>query len=251
MTGSLSGQCALVTGAGSGIGKAIAEAFAAEGARIAVLDVDGERARDSAAAINSSGGVAIDIAADAASAEDSKRAVSICAEKLGPPQILVNNAGTGQLGTVTDLSLEQWQRTFEVNVTSIFLLSRLVIPSMAKQMSGRIINIASVTGLVASPGRAAYCASKGAVVMLTKAMALDLALQGVTVNAICPGVIKTSMTADSLSDDAIREEKISKTPVGWLGEPSDIASGAVYLASDGARFVTGSCLVIDGGWSVD
>jgi NAD(P)-dependent dehydrogenase (short-subunit alcohol dehydrogenase family) len=251
MTGSLSGRCSLVTGAGSGIGRAIAQAFAAEGAHVAVVDVDGERAKDSAAGINSSGGVAIDIAADVASADDAERAVGMCREQFGPPQILVNNAGTGQLGTVNDLSVQQWQRTFDINVTSIFLMSRLVIPDMTRQAAGRIINIASVTGLVASAGRAAYCASKGAVVMLTKAMALDLAPTGVTVNAICPGVIRTNMTADSLKDAAVLEEKISKTPVGWLGEPSDIASGAVYLTSAGARFVTGSCLVIDGGWSID
>jgi NAD(P)-dependent dehydrogenase (short-subunit alcohol dehydrogenase family) len=251
MAGSLSGRCSLVTGAGSGIGRAIAQAFAAEGAHVAVVDVDGERAKDSAVAINSAGGVAIDIAADVASADDAERAVGMCRERFGPPQILVNNAGTGQLGTVNDLSLRQWQRTFDINVTSIFLMSRLVIPDMTGQAAGRIINIASVTGLVASAGRAAYCASKGAVVMLTKAMALDLAPTGVTVNAICPGVVKTNMTADSLKDAAVLEEKISKTPVGWLGEPSDIASGAVYLTSAGARFVTGSCLVIDGGWSID
>jgi cyclopentanol dehydrogenase len=251
MTGRLSGQCSLVTGAGSGIGRAIARAFAAEGAHVAVVDVDGDRAKDSAFAINSIGGVATDITADVASADDAERAIGLCRERFGPPQILVNNAGTGQLGTVDELSFQQWQRTFDTNVTSIFLMSRLVIPDMTRQAAGRIINIASVTGLVASAGRAAYCASKGAVVMLTKAMALDLAPTGVTVNAICPGVIKTNMTADSLKDPAVLEEKISKTPVGWLGEPSDIASGAVYLTSAGARFVTGSCLVIDGGWSID
>jgi NAD(P)-dependent dehydrogenase (short-subunit alcohol dehydrogenase family) len=251
VTASLSGRCSLVTGAGSGIGRAIAQALAAEGAHVAVVDVDGERAKDSAVSISSSGGVAIDITADVASADDAERAVGVCRERFGPPQILVNNAGTGQLGTVDELSLQQWQRTFDINVTSIFLMSRLVIPDMTRQAAGRIINIASVTGLVASAGRAAYCASKGAVVMLTRAMALDLAPTGVTVNAICPGVIKTNMTADSLNDPAVREEKISKTPVGWLGEPSDIASGAIYLTSAGARFVTGSCLVIDGGWSID
>jgi NAD(P)-dependent dehydrogenase (short-subunit alcohol dehydrogenase family) len=251
VTASLSGRCSLVTGAGSGIGRAIAQALAAEGAHVAVVDVDGERAKDSAVSISSSGGVAIDITADVASADDAERAVGVCRERFGPPQILVNNAGTGQLGTVDELSLQQWQRTFDINVTSIFLMSRLVIPDMTRQAAGRIINIASVTGLVASAGRAAYCASKGAVVMLTRAMALDLAPTGVTVNAICPGVIKTNMTADSLNDPAVREEKISKTPVGWLGEPSDIASGAIYLTSTGARFVTGSCLVIDGGWSID
>jgi NAD(P)-dependent dehydrogenase (short-subunit alcohol dehydrogenase family) len=251
MTGLLEGLQTLVTGAGSGIGRCIAEMFAAEGSPVAVVDIDGERAQQTADAIAASGGRAVAIRADVAVPADVDRAVTSCVDQLGPPQILVNNAGIGQLGTVSDLRLEQWERTFAVNVTSVFLFSRLVIPHMARQKGGRIINIASVTGLVASPGRAAYCASKGAVVMLTKAMALDLAPSGVTVNAICPGVITTAMTKDSLEDDSTHAEKIAKTPLGWLGDPSDIAAGAVYLASPGARFATGSCLVIDGGWSID
>jgi NAD(P)-dependent dehydrogenase (short-subunit alcohol dehydrogenase family) len=117
-------------------------------------------------------------------------------------------------------------------------------------MSGKIINIASVSGLVASGGRAAYCASKGAVVMLTRAMAVDCAPLKINVNAICPGVVETAMTLDSLADPAIRQEKIDKTPLGWLAQPEDIAPAAVYLASAESDFVTGSCLVVDGGWSV-
>jgi meso-butanediol dehydrogenase / (S,S)-butanediol dehydrogenase / diacetyl reductase len=251
MTEGLQGQTALVTGAGSGIGRAIAHAFARQGAHVAVVDIDGKRAQQTADAIGEAGFRAVAIEADVASPGDAERAVATCGEALGPPQVLVNNAGVGQLGTVGDLSLDDWDRTFAVNVRSIFLFSRLVIPSMAERESGRIINIASVTGLVASAGRVAYCASKGAVVMLTKAMALDLAHTRITVNAICPGVIETGMTEGSLSDSATRAEKIAKTPLGWLGEPMDIAEGAAYLASAGARFVTGSCLVIDGGWSID
>lgn len=251
MTEGLQGQTALVTGAGSGIGRAIAHAFARQGADVAVVDIEGKRAQETADAIAEASFRAVAIEADVASPSDAERAVATCREALGPPQILVNNAGVGQLGTVSDISLDAWDRTFAVNVRSIFLFSRLVIPSMTERGSGRIINIASVTGLVASAGRAAYCASKGAVVMLTKAMALDLAPGKITVNAICPGVIETGMTAGSLSDSATLAEKIAKTPLGWLGEPADIAEGATYLASAGARFVTGSCLVIDGGWSID
>jgi meso-butanediol dehydrogenase/(S,S)-butanediol dehydrogenase/diacetyl reductase len=251
MTEGLQGQTALVTGAGSGIGRAIAHAFARQGADVAVVDIEGKRAQETADAIAEASFRAVAIEADVASPSDAERAVATCREALGPPQVLVNNAGVGQLGTVSDISFDAWDRTFAVNVRSIFLFSRLVIPSMAERGSGRIINIASVTGLVASAGRAAYCASKGAVVMLTKAMALDLASSSITVNAICPGVIETGMTAGSLSDSATLAEKIAKTPLGWLGEPADIAEGATYLASAGARFVTGSCLVIDGGWSID
>jgi NAD(P)-dependent dehydrogenase (short-subunit alcohol dehydrogenase family) len=136
-----------------------------------------------------------------------------------------------------------------VNVRSVYLCSKAAMRLMPES-GGRIINIASVSGIVASGGRAAYCASKGAVVMLTRAMALDHAERRITVNAICPGVVETAMTATSLADPAIRQEKIDKTPIGWLAKPEDIAPAAVYLASAEANFVTGTCLVVDGGWSV-
>ncbi len=245
----LEGKRAAVTGAGSGIGRAIARAMAAEGARVAVIDRSPETADETVALIEADGGEAFALTADVALEADVIAAFDQVASRFGGLDVLVNNAGMGRLGTVTELDVETWDTVMGVNVRSVFLCSRAGLPLMPAS-GGRVINIASVAGLVASGGRAAYCASKGAVVMLTKAMALDCAPTGVTVNAICPGVVESNMTAASLVDPAIRREKLDKTPLGWLAQPTDIAPAAVYLASAEAAFVTGATLVVDGGWSV-
>lgn len=239
---------AIVTGAGSGIGRAIARAFAGEGASVAIVDRNLESARASADEIVADGGKAIAYGGDVSSAMDVERIMARHGDDFPRLDILVNNAGVGHLGTVTELDEAAWDMVMAVNVKSVFLCSKAAIHRMGK--GGRIINVASVAGLVASEGRAVYCASKGAVVMLTRAMALDHARRGITVNAICPGVVQTGMTAKALEDPAIRQEKLSKTPLGWLATPEDIAPAAVYLASNEAEFVTGACLVVDGGWSV-
>lgn len=245
----LDGKRAVVTGGGSGIGRAIAQAMALEGARLAIIDRSETGAAETVSLIESAGGTAFAARADVAVEADVIAAFAQVAERFGGLDILVNNAGMGQLGTVTELDVETWDTVMGVNVRSVFLCSRAGLAIMPGA-GGRIINIASVAGLVASGGRAAYCASKGAVVMLTKAMALDCAPSGVTVNAICPGVVESAMTAQSLADPATRQEKLDKTPLGWLAKPTHIAPAAVYLASSDADFVTGTCLVVDGGWSV-
>jgi NAD(P)-dependent dehydrogenase (short-subunit alcohol dehydrogenase family) len=245
----LEGKRAAVTGAGSGIGRAIARAMATEGARVAVIDRTPDTAADTVTLIEEAGGEAFALTADVASEADVIAAFAQVAERFGGLDVLVNNAGMGRLGTVTELDVETWDTVMGVNVRSVFLCSRAGLALMPES-GGRVINIASVAGLVASGGRAAYCASKGAVVMLTKAMALDCAPAGVTVNAICPGVVESNMTAASLADPGIRQEKLDKTPLGWLAQPTDIAPAAVYLASADAAFVTGTTLVVDGGWSV-
>src|SRR5262249_26046893 len=161
----------------------------------------------------------------------------------------INNAGIGKLGSVTELSVEEWDEVLAINLKGPFLCSRKVIPQMLQIGSGSIVNVASVTGIVASPGRAAYCASKAGLIMLTKAMALDYAAHGNRVNAICPGVIVTPMTESSLENPSVRKEKLDKTPMGKLGIPSDIVPAAIYLASEESGFMTGHALVVDGGWS--
>jgi NAD(P)-dependent dehydrogenase (short-subunit alcohol dehydrogenase family) len=240
---------ALVTGAGSGIGRAIAITMASEGAQIALVDRVADGVEETARQIAAAGGSAVAYHGDVSVASDVDAFMERQARDFPGLDILVNNAGIGRLGSVTDLDENDWDTVMAVNVRSVFLCSRAAIPRMSSG-SGRIINIASVAGLVASPGRAAYCASKGAVVMLTRAMALDCAPRGITVNAICPGVVETAMTSASLADPVIRQEKLDKTPLGWLAQPGDIAPAAVYLASSDAAFVTGTCLVVDGGWSV-
>jgi NAD(P)-dependent dehydrogenase (short-subunit alcohol dehydrogenase family) len=244
-------RVALVTGAGSGIGRAIAQALAADGCSVACLDKDGAHAAATAAGLVSDGHRAISVVADVTKAAEVEAAVAETRRVLGPIDVLVNNAGIGWLGTVDTLTEDEWDHVMAVNVKSVFLCARAVIPEMAKGGGGRIINVASVSGLVASPGRAAYCASKGAVVMLTRAMAVDAAPQHINVNAICPGVVVTAMTEASLRDPATLKEKIDKTPLGRLAEPEEIAPAAVYLAGPGGSFVTGACLVVDGGWSID
>ena len=244
-------RVALVTGAGSGIGRAISLALAADGCAVGCLDRDAGHAAETAAAITAGGGRAVAVTADVTKAAEVEQAVADVRAALGPIDVLVNNAGVGWLGTVETLSEDEWDHVMATNVKSVFLCSRAVIPEMAKGGGGRIINVASVTGLVASPGRAAYCASKGAVVMLTRAMALDGAPQHINVNAICPGVVVTAMTEASLRDPATLQEKLDKTPLGRLAQPEEIAPAAVYLAGPGASFVTGACLVVDGGWSID
>lgn len=242
----LSGKVALVTGAASGIGRAIALAFVAEGAQLALVDRDEARLAETASLLG--GSSAVTFQADVSKASDVKNVLSQFDAAFDHVDVLVNCAGVGKLGTVVELSEEEWDTVMAINVKSIFLFSREAIPRMP-DAGGQIINIASVSGLVASAGRAVYTASKGAVIMLTRAMALDHADAGIRVNAICPGVIETDMTSQSLADPAIRQEKLDKTPLRWLAQPEDVAPAAVYLASDDSRFVTGSTMVVDGGWT--
>jgi NAD(P)-dependent dehydrogenase (short-subunit alcohol dehydrogenase family) len=244
----LADRIALVTGGGSGIGRAICEAFAAEGAKVAVVDINGKTAAETAERIVAVGGTATSTQCDVTVATDVDAAVAACVNAFGGIDVLVNDAGMGQLGTVTELDPETWDRVMAVNVRSVFLCSRAAIPTMAARGGGRIINVASVSGITASAGRAAYTASKGAVVMLTRAMALDHAAQHINVNAICPGVVVTAMTADSLKDADTMAQKLNDTPLGRLADPTEIAPAAVYLASNDGSFVTGSALVVDGGW---
>jgi meso-butanediol dehydrogenase/(S,S)-butanediol dehydrogenase/diacetyl reductase len=247
----LNGQVAIVTGGGSGIGRAISLALASEGCAVAVLDQDERRASETVDKIVLAGGRGMAVAADVTISAQVDSSVDAVAGAFGRIDVLVNNAGVGWLGTVETLSESDWDHVMAINVKSVFLCSRASLPHLAAAPSGRIINVASVTGLVASAGRAVYCASKGAVVMLTRAMALDCASQKINVNAICPGVVQTAMTEASLRDPAVMQEKLDKTPLGRLATPEEIAPAAVYLAGPGASFVTGACLVVDGGWSID
>jgi NAD(P)-dependent dehydrogenase (short-subunit alcohol dehydrogenase family) len=244
-------RVAIVTGGGSGIGRAIAIALATDRCAIAIFDRDAANGAAVASEIDRSGGRARAHEVDVTVSERVRQAVEDVVGTFGRIDVLVNSAGIGFLGSVEELTEEAWDHVMAVNVKSIFLCSRAVIPHMAASAGGRIINIASVAGLVASPRRAAYCASKGAVVMLTRAMALDCASRKINVNSICPGVVITPMTEKTLRDPVDRQRRLDGTPLGRLAQPEEIAPAAVYLASPGASFVTGSTLVVDGGWSID
>ena len=248
---SLSGKVAVVTGGASGIGRATALLFASEGAAVSILDLNESAGPSVVHEIVSQGGKAIFERADVTKAEDCKHAVEHTVSQWGGIHILFNNAGIIRRATVCDLTEEDWDRIMEVNVKSIFLMSRQVIPVMAQSGGGSIINTASGWGLTGGAKAAVYCASKGAVVLLTKAMAVDHGSQNIRVNCICPGDTDTAMLrneAQQLGEDTDRFlAEAARRPLGRVGTPEEIAQAALYLASDASAFVTGIALVVDGG----
>jgi len=246
----LADRVAIITGGASGIGRATALLFAREGAAVIIADCNQPSGQAAAAEIEQSGGRAVFEPADVTLAADCRRIVDRAIKEFGRIDILFNNAGIIRRSTILDLSEEDWDRVMAVNVKSIYLLSREVIPHLQKQ-GGTIINTASGWGLTGGAKAAAYCASKGAVVLLTKAMAVDHGPQNIRVNCICPGDTDTAMLrgeAKQLGEpDARFLADAANRPLGRIGRPEEIARAALYLASDAASFVTGTALVVDGG----
>jgi NAD(P)-dependent dehydrogenase (short-subunit alcohol dehydrogenase family) len=245
---------ALITGGGSGIGRAMALAFAAEGARVFAADLRGEDAEETAALVRQAGGDAGSCRAAVSCSEDVQAMIAAGLSRFGRIDILCNNAGTGSTQTVVDTPEELWEAVFAVNVRGTFLGCKYAIPHMVEAGGGVIVNTASVAGLVGIKNRAAYCASKGAVVSLTRAIAVDHVQQKIRCNCICPGTVDSPWVGrllDAAPDPvAERAALVARQPMGRLGTPEEVAKAAVYLASDDADFVTGSALVIDGGLSV-
>ena len=245
----LEGRVAIVTGGGSGIGLAICESFAREGARVAVLDLDGGAAAAVAAKV---GGIAVtlDVIDPAACAD----AVAQVADRLGPPRILVCSAAYfAARAPVAELADEVWERTMQVNVGGHFNMAKHCIPRMITAGGGSIVHISSIMARVANHGQTAYCASKGAITMLSKGIALDYAEMGIRSNTIQPGGIATQGMADLYGGDMEEAERVwgrVMHPVGRLGLVEEIADAAVFLASDRASFVTGIDLPVEGGYSI-
>lgn len=242
----LEGERTLVTGAGSGIGRAIALAFAREGARLVVADMDEKGGRETAEMV---GGAYVRCnVSDTAQVE---AMVKFAVQHLGGLDILVNNAGIGVAGKVHETTPADWDLQMTVNARGCYLGCHFAVPVMLEQGRGKIINIASVAGMVGVRDRAAYCASKGAIVGLTRAMAVDYATMGIRVNAICPGTVDSPWIGKILASNpdpvAARKTMEARQPIGRMGKPEEIAGAAVYLASPEADFMHGSCLVIDGG----
>ena len=243
----LKGKAAIVTGGGGGIGAAIVRAFAKAGAAVACVDLDASKAE---AAAREGGSRCIGIACDVTSESDTKKAVEQAVHAFGRLDILVNGAaGLDPSATVLDLDLAGWNRVFAINVGGAFLMSRWSIPHMAKAGGGSIIHIASQLGTVGTPGRVAYCATKGALITMAKAMASDHAQQKIRVNTLSPGGTETERMLRFGSMEKAREVLGSKHLMKRLGLPEEIAAGAVFLASDASSFMTGSDLRIDGGYN--
>ena len=245
----LENKTAIITGAGTGIGRAIARAFVREGAKVALV---GCRKDPLEALAKELGAGVLVCTAKVSSQRDIDRILQQVNASLGTPNVLVNNAGLLHIGTAEQITEDQWDETFNVNVRGLWLLSRAVLPAMRKAGGGSIVNLASVLGINGARLRAAYATSKGAVVLLTKCMAIDHGSEKIRVNAICPSFVETDLTAEVMrraaDPNAVRKERIGVHPIGRLGEPEDIAGLAVYLASDESAWVTGAALPVDGGY---
>jgi len=249
MSERLKGKIGIVTGAGSGIGRACAIALASEGARVALVGRRRDRVEEVGHKI---GGSAFAIPADVSKTSEINRLMDETVSHFGGLNFLLNSAGVLHIGNVEQITEEQWDHTFNVNVRAVWLLSRAALPHMRKAGAGSIINVASTLGVVGARNRAAYAPSKGAVVLLTKSMAIDHGYENIRVNAICPGFVETDLTAAVIAQapdpEAVRQERTAAHPIGRLGRPEDIAGLAVYLASDESSWVTGAVLPVDGGY---
>lgn len=247
----LSGKVSIVTGAGRGIGKAIAVAFAEAGSHVTVNDIDQDKAEEVSKVVSSLGRRTLAAKADVAIEEDVNNMIEKVLRTFGKIDILVNNAGIIKRQPAEKTAVEDWDRIIAVNLRGPFLCSRLVAKHMIeKRKGGKIINIASIMGKVALPPRSAYCASKGGIVMLTKDLATEWAQYGINVNAVSPGWTLTEMTSSYFSQEDVRRFLLEKTPLRRFATPQDIANMALFLASDLANYITGQTIYVDGGWTI-
>ena len=243
--GRVEGDTAIVTGARTGIGRATAELLAAEGATVVVTHYEEDGARDTVESICKNGGQAVHMKLDVQSEDDWKHVIDRTCTQVGCPTILVNNAGVYMVKPITEIEQEDWQQLFDINVKGVFLGMKHVVPPMRENGRGSIINMSSIAGLAGVAGHTCYGGSKGAVRLMTKDMAMEVADTGIRVNSIHPGAIDTKMIRE---EGPSMEEFEEMHPVGRVGEPVDVAFGALYLASRESKFVTGTELVIDGGF---
>lgn len=239
----------VVTGAGSGIGEETAKRFAAAGAKVAVVDRDKPAAGRVAAQIAASGGIAVGLAADVADAEAIQEAAAIVAHALGPCRILVNNAGVQYPEALLTMDLAKWKRALDVNLTGALVCSQHFAPHMIGQGGGSIVHVGSITGSHPRAGAGAYSASKAAIAMLARQLAVELGPHGIRSNTVAPGYIKTPLSARNYQDPAIADARTRMVPLGRIGSTQDVADLILFLASDRASYLTGQEVLADGGLS--
>ena len=247
---SLAGKVAFVTGAGRGLGRAGALALAKAGADVVLVSRTRSQLEETAASIETLGRKSLVVTADTRNSAEVEAAVRATVEAFGRIDILFNNAGTNVRKNVVDMPDEDFHTIMDTNVKGAFLVARAVARQMVLQRSGAIINMSSMSAVSAEPTKAVYAASKGAMALLTKGLALELAPHGIRVNAIAPGYMLTSLVKGGLDADPARKERVlARIPLGRLGEPEEIGGAVVFLASDASRYITGASLSIDGGWT--
>lgn len=249
MTGiDLSGKLAIITGASRGLGRAMAVALAGAGAPIALVGRDGAKLSETAELIRVAGGSAETYQADVTKEQDVRRLELEVSERQGRISILINNAGVNCRKNITDFTLAEWNSVIDTNLTAVFLMCRSFVPHMRGTGYGRILNMTSIMSHISLPGRAAYSSSKAGLLGLTRAVSLELAGEGITVVGISPGPFATEMNLPLLNNPEMNAQFVSKIPVGDWGKVEDIGSLALFLCSDAGRFITGSDILIDGGW---
>jgi len=247
---SLQGVRALVTGAGRGIGRAIALRLARAGCRVAAADIDDGRAQETAARIRDAGGQALGLRADVSLQQDVDRMVAETVHAYAGLDVLVNNAGVSSAAFIEDVRDEDIERILAVNLVGVIRVTRAAVPHLKKSGRGRIVNVSSVEGIRGSGLLPVYSSSKAGVIGVTRANAVELARHGITVNALCPGPIHTDMLEPLLADEHFRQKMLKGIPLRRLGRPEDVAGAVVFFASEESSFITGNVLVIDGGMTV-
>ena len=242
----LSGKVAIVTGAASGIGLGIAELFIKEGAKVVFSDINGS----GKTAANAAGENALFIQCDISKTESVKNLVAKTLAAFGTIDILINNAGIVRQNPISETSDEEWNAIINTNLKGPFLLTREVLPTFEKNGRGKIVNTASIAGIIGYENLSPYCASKGGIIAMTRALAIEFAPKKINVNCVCPGAVKTGMTKAIEENETVLKQTLMGIPAGRMGDPIDIANAALYLASAESDYVTGASIVVDGGWSV-